>query len=194
MSVLVLVLGLAIFLGLHSIRIFADDWRNAQVGRIGLGRYKGLYSIVAAVGLVLVIWGYGMSREAPVDLWYPPGWTRWPAAALMVVSFILFVAADLPGTRIKSALGHPMMIGTKVWAFAHLISNGRLGDVLLFGAFLAWAVAGFASARRRDSAAGTRRPPGRLSRDALAAAVGVAASAVFILWLHGWLIGVRPLP
>jgi uncharacterized membrane protein len=189
----ILILGLVIFLGVHSVRIVADGWRGAQIERLGAARWKGLYSIASAVGLVLIVWGYGITRAAPVDLWSPPAWTRSAAALLMLVSFTLFAAAYVPRTHVKAAFGHPMMLGTKAWALAHLVSNGRLGDVLLFGAFLAWAVAGYIAARRRDRASGTVYPAGSIGRDALAFAAGAAATVVFILWLHGWLIGVQPI-
>lgn len=188
----VLLIGLLIFLAVHSVRIFADGWRSAQIARIGEGAWKGLYSLTSAVGLVLIVWGYGAARMAPVDLWNPPLWTRHLAALLVLVSFVLVAAAYVPGTRIKAALGHPMVIGVKLWAFAHLIANGRLADLLLFGAFLAWAVLDFRSARRRDRAAGNRRPPGSLARDAIAIVAGTGGWAAFAFWLHARLIGVSP--
>jgi uncharacterized membrane protein len=189
---IVLVLGLVIFLGVHSVRIVADDWRGATLSRVGEGTWKGVYSLVSAVGLVLLIWGYGLTRTAPVELWSPPVWTRHAASLLTLVAFVLLAAAYVPGTRIKAAIGHPMVVGTKVWAFAHLLANGRLADVVLFGAFLAWAVALYAASRRRDRRLGVRYVAGPASRDAIAVAVGVAAWAAFAFWLHAWLFGVRP--
>jgi len=187
-----LIVGLLIFLGTHSVRIFADDWRTRQIARLGEGKWKGLYSVVSAVGLVLIVWGFGLARSEPTFLWTPPLWTRHVAALLTVPAFILVAAAYVPGNRIKARLGHPMVVGVKVWAFAHLLANGTLAGVVLFGAFLAWAVADFASARRRDRRAGTVYPSGSLARDAVAAIVGLVAWAVFAFFLHGWLIGVRP--
>jgi len=187
-----LILGLALFLGAHSVRIFADDWRSAQIARRGEGAYKGIYSLVSAVGLVLIVWGYGQTRIAPVELWSPPVWTRHAASLLMLASFVLIAAVYVPRNRIRAAIGHPMVAGAKLWAFAHLIANGRAGDVVLFGAFLVWAIVDFASSRRRDRVAGRRPPPGTLTGDVITVAVGVVAWVVFAMMLHAWLIGVRP--
>ena len=188
-----LILGLILFLGVHSLRIFADPWRRAQIARIGEGPWKGLYSLASIAGFVLLIWGFGRARAATLVLWSPPFWTHYVAAVLTLIAFVLVVAAYVPGTRIKSRLHHPMVLGVKVWAFAHLISNGTLADVVLFGSFLVWAIADFAASRRRDRIAGTVYPPGTAAKDAVAVVVGVAAWAVFAFWLHGWWIGVKPL-
>jgi uncharacterized membrane protein len=187
-----LVLGLLLFLGTHSIRLVADGWRTTQVGRLGLNRWKVLYSLASALGLGLIVWGYGLARAEPVALWAPPTWTRHVAALLTLPAFILIAAAYVPGSRIKAAIGHPMVAGVKVWAIAHLLSNGNLADVLLFGAFLLWAVADFRSARRRDRAAGVSYRPGTAARDGLVVAAGAGVWALFAGFLHLWLIGVRP--
>lgn len=187
-----LLIGLAIFLGVHSLRIFADDWRRAQRARLGEGPWYGLVSVVSLVGFALIVWGYGIARSAPMELWSPPAWTRHVTMPLTLVSFVLLAAALVPGNRIKAAVHHPTVLGVKVWAFAHLLSNGRLSDVLLFGAFLAWAVALFAVSRRRDRATGLRHPAGHASRDAVTVGLGVVGWFVFARWLHAWLIGVRP--
>lgn len=188
-----LLLGLLLFLGTHSIRIVADDWRTRQFARLGEKRWKGLYSIVALGGFALLVWGYGQTRLAPVDLWNPPLWTRHLAALLMLPSLVLLVAAYVPGNRIKAALGHPMAAGVKLWAFAHLLANGRLGDVVLFGAFLVWAVLSFVAGRKRDRIAGTRYPALGAGRDVKVLIVGLLAWAAFTFWAHKWLIGVAPL-
>ena len=187
-----LVIGLALFLGVHSIRIVADGWRAAQIARVGPGLYKGLYSVAAAIGLALIIWGYHLARAQPVVLWVPPAWARHLGALLTVPAFVLFVAAYVPRNRIKAAVGHPMVAAVKTWAAAHLLANGTLASVVLFGAFLVWAVADFVSARRRDRATGTRYPAGKRSQDAIVLVVGLAAWALFAFLLHGWLIGVPP--
>lgn len=186
----VLILGLLLFLGAHSVRIFADDWRTSQVGRLGENAWKGLFSLVALAGFVLIVWGYGVARAESTALWNPPGWTRHVTWLLMAVSLILLAAAYVPGSRIKAAVGHPMVLGVKVWAFAHLASNGRTADVILFAAFLMWAVFDFGSARVRDRASGTVYPAGTLRRDAIAVISGLIATAGFVLFLHAWLIGV----
>ncbi|MBS1190302.1 MAG: hypothetical protein H6R10_2094 [Rhodocyclaceae bacterium] len=188
----ILILGLIIFLGVHSTRIVAPDWRAAQIARLGEKRWKGLYSLASAVGLGLVVWGYGLSREVPVAVWDPPRWTFHLTALLTLPAFILLVAAYVPGNRIKSAIGHPMVAGVALWALGHLLSNGRLGDVLLFGAFLVWAAVDFRSSRRRDRIAGVTYPAQAGIRDLLTLAIGLAAWALFAGVLHAWLIGVRP--
>ena len=189
----VLILGLVLFLGVHSVRIYAEGWRAAQIARRGEGAWKGLYSLVSLVGLVLIVWGYGRTCIYPVDVWSPPPWTHHVTALLMLPAFILIVAAYVPGNHIKAAIGHPMLAGVKLWAFAHLVSNGRLGDILLFGAFMFWAAWTFVASRRRDRLAGTRYAAGTIARDGITIAVGVAAWVLFAYYLHLWLIGVRPL-
>ncbi len=188
----VLILGLIVFLGAHSVRIVADDWRSAQVARLGAGGWKGLLALVSLAGFVLIVWGFGQARLDPVVLWHPPTWTRHVAGLLTLVAFVLVTAAFVPGNHLKAAVGHPMVAGVKVWAFAHLLANGTLADVVLFGSLLGWAVIDFISARRRDRAAGVRYPAGLAARDVLAAAIGVAAWAAFAFYLHGRLFGVRP--
>ena len=187
-----LIAGLVVFLGTHSVRIVAEPWRARMVARLGEPRWKGLYTLVSLAGFALVVYGYGLARGAPIVVWSPPLWTRHLAALLTLPAFVLVAAAYVPGTRIKSAVGHPMVAGVKVWAFAHLLANGNLADVVLFGAFLGWAIADFVAARRRDRAAGRTYPAGPFARDAATVAGGIVAWAVFAFWLHGPLIGVRP--
>jgi uncharacterized membrane protein len=187
-----LILGLALFLGVHSTRIVADGWRSATIARIGEKRWKAIYSLLSIAGFVLLVIGYGAARQAPVVLYAPPAWTRHLAALLTVPAFVLLVAAYVPGNAIKRAIGHPMVAGVKLWALAHLLANGTLADVLLFGGLLAWAVLSFMAARRRDRAAGTVYPGGPASRTAIVVVVGLLAWAVFAFALHRPLIGVAP--
>jgi uncharacterized membrane protein len=187
-----LMLGLVLFLGVHSTRIVADGWRTATIARIGEKPWKGIYSLLSIAGFVLLVIGYGAARQSPVVLYAPPVWTRHLAALLTIPAFVLLAAAYVPGNAIKRAIGHPMMAGVKVWALAHLLANGTLADVLLFGTFLAWAVLGFVAARRRDRAVGTTYPAGPGSRTAITVVVGLVAWAVFAFALHRPLIGVAP--
>lgn len=189
----VLILGLVLFLGVHSLRIGGDGLRDQLRGRLGEGAFKGLYSIVSGIGLGLVIWGYALAREQPMVLWPAMGWTRHVAALLVLVSFILLAAAYVPGNSIKSKLHHPMVLAVKLWAFAHLLANNTLADLLLFGAFLVWAVLNFKSARQRDRVTGAVYAPGSTARTAVTVVVGLVAYGVFAFWLHAAWIGVRPM-
>lgn len=190
---LVLVVGLFVFLGIHSVRIFADDWRSNARARMGEGAWKGLYSIVSLGGFVLIIWGYGLARQDPVVLWDPPLWSRHVALTLNLFAFLLLGIYLLPAGRLKARLGHPMLLAVKVWAFAHLLANGTLADLFLFGSILAWAIADFAANRRRDRKAGIVRIAGPARNDAAALAAGAALWGLMIWRLHEWLIGVSPL-
>lgn len=187
-----LVLGLLLFLGIHSVRIIADNWRTRTIERIGSYPWKGIYTLLSLAGFALLVWGYGEARQVPVILYDPPLFTRHLAALLVLIAFVLVAAAYVPGNHIKAMVGHPMYAGIKLWAFAHLLSNGRLADVILFGAFLTWSIAGFIAARRRDRRAGTVYPAGVAALSALTAIAGFVLWAVFAFWAHRWLIGVGP--
>lgn len=188
----ILIVGLLTFLGTHSLRMVADGWRGAQIARLGEHTWKAAYSAVSLLGFGLIVWGYALARQDPVVLWWAPIWTRHLAALLTLPAFVLLVAAYVPGTHIRARIGHPMLAGVKLWALAHLIANGMLADVLLFGSFLAWSIACFAVSRRRDRLAGTRRPALGWQRDAIAVVVGVLAWFVFARHLHAWLFGIAP--
>ncbi len=187
-----LILGLVVFLGTHSVRIFAEDWRVRTIARMGQNPWKGIYSLISIAGFVLLVWGYGQARQAGGALYDPPLFMRHVTALFMLISFVLVAAAYVTGNHIKAAIGHPMAAGVKLWAFAHLLSNGSLAAVILFGAFLAWAIVDFIVARKRDRAAGTQYPAGSGARTAATVVAGVAAWAVFAFWAHLWLIGVAP--
>jgi uncharacterized membrane protein len=189
----ILILGLVVFLGAHSVRIFAEDWRGRLISRLGEGAWKGLYSAASAIGFILIIWGFAIARRSPAVLWVSPEWLKHLAIALNLVAFILFAAYLVPAGRMKARLGHPMLLSIKVWAFAHLLANGTLPDVLLFGGFLVWAIADFAASRRRDRALGVVRVAGPARNDAIAVVLGVVIWAVILWRLHQWVIGVSPL-
>lgn len=188
-----LILGLVLFLGIHSTRIFADGWRTGMVARMGPLPWKGLYAVLSILAFIVLIWGFREARQESVVLWSSPRWMTHVTAVLMVLSFVLLVSAYVPGNWFKARWHHPMVLGVKVWALAHLLSNGVAADVVLFGAFLLWAVLSFSAARRRDRANGTVYPPGNAVGTSIAIAVGLVGWSVFALLLHGPLIGVRPL-
>lgn len=187
-----LIAGLLIFLGVHSVRIVADGWRSHMLQRAGDGAYKGLYSLVSLLGFGLIIYGFGIARETPVVLWTPPLGMRHAASLFTLIAFVLLAAAYVPRNRIKARVHHPMVLAVKAWALGHLLANGNVAHVVLFGAFLAWAVANFIAARRRDRAMGVPSLAGTVPMTLLTVVVGVAAWAAFVFKLHGLLIGIRP--
>jgi uncharacterized membrane protein len=188
-----LILGLVVFLGVHSVRIVADGWRAHTIKRVGEGPWKGAYTLLSLLGFALIVWGFGQARLAPVVVWQPPVGMRHASALLTLIAFVLLAAAYVPGNAIKARLRHPMVLGVKVWALAHLLANGRLAGMVLFGAFLVWAVLDFRSARQRDRA----NPPQPAQTTAVATGLtvllGVAAWAAFAFWGHLKLIGISPL-
>lgn len=187
-----LILGLILFLGVHSARVPGEAPRANLRQRMGDNGYKLAYSLLSVAGFVLIVAGYAASRESPQILWIAPIWTRHVAALLTIPAFVLLVATYVPGNSIKARLHHPMVLAVKLWAFAHLLANGMVADVLLFGGFLAWSALSFRAARARDRAAGTVYPPGRLVPTLVTVAVGLAAWAFFAFWAHGAWIGVKP--
>lgn len=191
-SHLPLILGLLLFLGIHSTRIVAEGWRGRFIARRGAGAWKGLYTVVALAGFALVVWGYGQARQQPLPVWDSPLWTRHLAGLLMLPAMVLLAASQVPANGIQARLRHPQVLSVKVWALAHLLANHTLADLLLFGGFLVWAVADFRSARRRDRAAGSPDLPVRSGRTAAVVALGLALWAAFGFGLHRWLFGVAP--
>lgn len=183
-----LLIGLLLFLGVHSVSIVAPHWRDAMAARIGEYPWKGVYALIAVVGFVLIVKGYAAARLDPTVLYAPAPWLRHVAFALLLPVFPLLLATYLPG-RIKRATKHPMLLATKFWALAHLLANGMLADVVLFGAFLAWAVADRISLKRRPARA-VPALPGSRANDAIAIVAGLAMYVAFALWLHPLLIGV----
>lgn len=187
-----LILGLVIFLGAHSLRIFADGFRSAAVARIGLPRWKMIFSLVSLVGLLLIIWGFGLARQQPALLYIPPLGLRHLNSLITLVAFVLIAAAYVPRNHLKAMIGHPMLAGVALWAFGHLLATGMLRDVVLFGAFLLWAVVDFVRLRQRDRHAAIHYAAGTPKGSLTTIVIGVVAWGVFAFWLHGWLIGVRP--
>ena len=188
-----LIAGLVLFLGVHSVRIFANDWRSAQLAQRGEAVWKLGYSALSIAGFVMIVWGYGLVRQSPMVLWPTPRGMNHLAALLTLLSFVLLVATYVPRNAIKAKLRHPMILGVKVWALAHFLANNTLADLLLFGSFLIWAMLSFRAARQRDR----QQQPVQLASNGLATAatvvVGVVAWAAFAFWGHLALIGVRPL-
>ena len=190
---LFLLLGLLVFLGVHSTRIFADGWRSATMARVGELPWKAVYAVLSIIGFVLIVWGFSLARQQPVQLWMPPRGMRHLAALLTLIAFVLLVATYVPRNAIKARLHHPMVLSVKVWALAHLLANGNLAHMILFGTFLVWAALSFRAARARDRAAGTVYPAGTAAGTGITVVVGVAAWALFAFWAHGALIGIRPI-
>lgn len=147
-----LILGLILFLGAHSVRIWADGWRDQTIEAYGEKAFKGVYALVSILGFYLLVVGYGEARLQTVALWNPPIFTKHISMLLMLLSSILLVATYIPRNHFKMRLGHPMVLSVKVWALSHLLANGNLADLVLFGSFLIWAVLNFRSARARDRA------------------------------------------
>ena len=187
----ILILGLVIFFTVHSVSIINEPWRDRMASKMGEWAWKGVYSLAAIVGFVLIVKGYGLARYDPILLYTPPVWLRHLTTLLLVPVFPLLLAAYFPG-RIQAATKHPMLIATKLWAVAHLLANGMLADVLLFGAFLVWAVADRISMKRRTQRTVPGAPPTRVN-DAIVVIAGLALYVAFVLWLHTWLIGVSPI-
>lgn len=192
---LVMIIGIIVFLGIHSVRIVAPRWRLAKMEEWGEGKWKGLYSVVSIVGLALLIWGFGMARlEAPI-LYEPPVWMKHITLLLMLFAFIFLGVFIAPPGRMKPALKHPMLIAIKTWALAHLLANGDLASLILFLSFLAWAVFDRIALKRQARAglAPTAITPGPVTNDVIAVLIGLVLYGLFIWKLHAVLIGVSPM-
>lgn len=187
-----LVIGLFVFLGVHSFRIVAEDFRTRHVARLGLKGWKACIGTASLASFALLVWGYGEARQMPHSIWVPPYALREVGYALTVMTEILVVAAYLPGNRFKAWLGHPMLVGVMLWSVAHLLSNGNAHAMLVFVSFLVWAMLAYRAARRRDQLAGVQAVPGASWRTFAVIAIGAANWTLIAFLLHGWLIGVRP--
>lgn len=191
LNMLILLLGLLTFLGIHSVRIIAPEWRATEISARGLNTWKGLYSLGSLLSFVLLIWGYSLARPEAAFLFEPPTWMKHITLTLMLLAFISLSVSQFPAGRIKPLLRHPMLLAVKLWAFGHLLANGDAASLLLFLAFLAWAIIDRISVKRRELA-GERVeiPVGPVSNDLIAVVLGVAAYWLFVWKLHEWLIGV----
>ncbi|QIK38335.1 NnrU family protein [Caldichromatium japonicum] len=191
MALLTLILGLALFLGTHSIPMARPELRARLIERLGVMGWQGIYSLISLIGFILIVHGYGAARLHSIPLYLPPVWLKHIALLLMLPVFPLLFAAYLPG-RIQSTVKHPMLAAIKLWGAAHLLANGMLADVLLFGSFMLWAVADRLSFRRREPILVRGAPPGP-ANDGIAIIGGLALYLAFIFWLHRALIGVAPI-
>lgn len=189
MGLTVLILGLAVFFAPHVFTTFRGA-RQAVIERVGEGTYKSVYSVISLIGLGLIVYGYARYRATGwIDVWYPPAWTRHVTVALVWPAIIMVVAAYSPG-RIKTALKHPMLAGIKLWAFAHLISNGDLGSIVLFGSFLAYAVFDRITLKHRTDPGAPPIPVGGVRNDTIAV-IGGTVLYLLLGWLfHPYVIGV----
>ena len=195
-----LILGLILFLGAHSVRVVADNWRAEKIAAWGDKAFKGVYTLVSILGFYLLVVGYGEARLQPLALWNPPIFTRHISTLLMLLSSILLIATYIPRNHFKMRLGHPMVLSVKVWALSHLLANGNLADLVLFSSFLIWAVLNFRSARARDRAQVENSvaiedslPKPNLYATLIALFGGMALWAVITFVLHAKVVGVAPM-
>jgi uncharacterized membrane protein len=189
---LALIVGLILFLGLHSVAIVAPFWRERMMLLVGTGSWKSGYAVLSAIGFVLIVLGFAHARQMPAVLYTPPGWLRHVSFLLMLPVFPLLLAGYLPG-RIQARAKHPMLAAVKFWATAHLLAMGTLPDVLLFGSFLIWAVIDRISLKRRVKLSPPPHAPASRYNDLIVVVVGLALYALFLWRLHVLLIGVSPL-
>ena len=189
MGLLVMILGLVLFFGAH---IFTTrrEARAQAIARLGEGTYKIAYSVVSLAGLALIVWGFAHYRATGwIDVWYPPKAFKHITVALMLPAVILVVASYLRG-RIYATLKHPMLAGIKLWAVAHLLANGDLGSIILFGSFLAWAVYDRITLKHRKDSGAPPIPVGGVTNDVIAVAVGIVAYLALAFAFHPVVIGV----
>ena len=188
---LFLVFGLLLFLGTHSLRIAGDIPRERFIERFGPARFKILYTLASLLGFVMLVYGFGVARDTPVLLWTPPPAMKHAAYLLTLVAMVLMAAVYVPRNAIKSTLHHPMVLSVKTWALAHLLANGTLAHLLLFGSMLLWSVLLFKASRARDKRIQVVYAPGNMASTVLTVEIGFAMWLVFVGWAHGWLIGIQ---
>jgi uncharacterized membrane protein len=189
----ILVLGLVIFLGLHSTRMVSESGREKAIARIGEGPWKGIYSLISAIGFVMIVWGFARARFEAPQLWTPPPGARHVTMLLMLVAVILFASYLFKRSHITVAVHHPMLWSVFLWSAGHLLANGSAADLVLFGAFLVWSAADLASAYARNRRNGVVYPAPQLAATAGAVVAGLVVYALLIGGLHLWLFGVSPL-
>jgi uncharacterized membrane protein len=191
MGLAIMIIGLAAFLGAHTLAALRPQ-RAAVIARVGAGPYRGLFALVSLIGIILIGYGFARYRAAGyIEIWTPPRWTRHATAALVWPSIIFIVAAYVPG-EIKRVLKHPMLVGVKLWAVAHLLSNGDLGSIILFGSVLAWAVYDRIALKQRGDATGpvAIAASGGYRNDFIVVVVGTLLFFALGFWFHPWVIGV----
>ncbi|MBL4725502.1 MAG: NnrU family protein [Rhizobiaceae bacterium] len=184
----ILILGLIVFLGIHSVQMLAPRWREDMIVKLGNNGWRGLYSVFSLGGLGLIIWGFSEARPDVPDFYYAPTWMPHLVMVLMLISFVFLIAGNLPTGYIKARLKHPMITGVIIWAIAHLMTNGDLASILLFGSILIWAVLNRISVERRSSVAPVVTS---IYPDIIALVVGVGLWMLMLHVLHGMLIGVE---
>ena len=189
----ILILGLVIFLGLHSTRIVSERGREKAIARFGEGPWKGIYSALSAIGFVLIVWGFARARHAAPQLWTPPPWGRHVAMLVMLLALISLASYLFKRSQITAWVHHPMLWAVALWSAAHLLANGSAADLVLFGAFLVWSIADLVSSYARDRRDGLVYPKPQLPATAGAVAAGLIAYGVLLGGLHVWLFGVSPL-
>ena len=187
-----LILGLVLFLGVHSSRIFGDGWRDSMREALGVKGWKALYSLLSVLGLVLVVWGFSQARQQPIGLWFPPYGMHYAAWVLTLVAFVFMAAAYVPGNTIRAHVPHPMVLGVMLWALAHLLVNGNAAHLLLFGSFLLWGGLSFSAARRRDRESRQTYAAGTVTGTLITVVLGAAAWAAVAFWAHGLVMDIRP--
>jgi len=190
---LLLILGLVLFTGIHSLRLGGDALRARLLNSLGEAKFKGLYSLISVVGFIFMVYGFGLARDAPIPIWSPPSFAKWIAYFLTLLAMVLMVAAYVPNNRIRAKLHHPMVLSVKTWALAHLIANGTLAHIFLFGTLLVWSVLLFRASRARDKRMQVVYATGNGASTWLTLEIGLALWLIFVGWLHGWIVGVQVL-
>jgi uncharacterized membrane protein len=191
---LFLVLGLLVFLGTHSLRIAGDARRAWFIAQLGPTRFKMLYTLASLLGFSMVVYGFGLARDTPVFLWTPLTAMKHATYLLTLLAMVFMAAVYVPRNAIKAKMHHPMVLSVKTWALAHLLANGTVAHLLLFGSMLLWSVLLFKASRARDKREQVVYGPANLASTILTVEIGLAMWLVFLGWAHGWLIGVQVFP